>query len=161
MSRSINDSAVTFSGLKFLWSMPISNQSQMSINLLFSEHRVVRFAKFPNSFGAFQILICRSISGLLTVDRLNLRRNIRGQFLYTIKFQFHWAIAIFLIGSSTSSMRQIIGSFLRWIVWQVSALNLWNRIWCTLLRQLIKVRINQQNWRIYCCEHTCESTPDQ
>ena len=52
MSRSINDSAVTFSGLKLPWSMPISSQSQMSINLLFSEHRVVRFAKFPNSFGA-------------------------------------------------------------------------------------------------------------
>ena len=52
MSRSINDSAVTFSGLKLPWSMPISNQPQMSVNLLFSEHRVVRFAKFPNSFGA-------------------------------------------------------------------------------------------------------------
>ena len=27
-------------------------QSQMSINLLFSEYRVVRFDKFPNSLGA-------------------------------------------------------------------------------------------------------------
>ena len=55
MSTSINDSAVTFSGLKLLWSMPISNQYQMSINLLLSEHRVVRFAKFPNSFGALPV----------------------------------------------------------------------------------------------------------